>query len=158
MRYQKLKDFLQYELRMSHIYQPVMIKELLDNYGVFHERDISKSLLMNDETQIDYYTKFTNAKVGRVLRNHGIVLRDRKTKEYRLKDIEYFSSAQIRILKDLCDMRINNFLETRRKMIFNRGERTIGRFSGAQRYEVLKRAKYHCELCGIPADKKALEV
>lgn len=33
-----------------------------------------------------------------------------------------------------------------------------GSISGTQRYEVLKRAKFHCELCGIPAEEKALEV
>ncbi len=30
--------------------------------------------------------------------------------------------------------------------------------SGTLRYEVLKRAKFHCELCGISAKEKALEV
>ncbi len=158
MRYQKLKDFLQYKMRMSHIYQPVMIKTLLENYGVSHERDISKALLINDESQIDYYTKITNAMVGRVLRKHDIVIRDSKTKEYRLKDVEYFSRSQIRVLKELCDMRLNQFLEVRGKEIFNHRKKSSGYIKGTVRYEVLKRAKFHCELCGISADKKALEV
>jgi diadenosine tetraphosphate (Ap4A) HIT family hydrolase len=33
-----------------------------------------------------------------------------------------------------------------------------GYISGTLRYEVLKRAKFRCELCGIPADEKALQV
>jgi ATP adenylyltransferase len=35
---------------------------------------------------------------------------------------------------------------------------TAGYISGTLRYEVLKRAKFRCELCGISADEKALEV
>ena len=143
---------------MSHIYQPVMIKTLLENYGVSHERDISKALLIIDESQIDYYTKITNAMVGSVLRKHDIVNRDRKSKEYRLNDIEYYSRSQIRVLKGLCDMRLNQFLEVRGKEIFNHRKKSSGYISGTVRYEVLKRAKFHCELCGISADKKALEV
>ena len=76
---------------MTHIYQPIMIKTLLENYGVCHEREMSKSLLINDESQIDYFVKITNNTVGRVLRKHNIVNRDRKSKEYRLNDIEYYS-------------------------------------------------------------------
>ena len=158
MRYQKLKDYLRYKMQMSHIYQPVMIKTLLENYGVCHERDISKSLLINDESQIDYYTKITNNMVGRVLRKHTIVNRDRKSKEYRLNDIEYYSRAQIQILIDLCDMSLNQFLESRKKRVFKYRKKSSGYISGSIKYEVLKRAKFHCELCGIPADQKALEI
>jgi hypothetical protein len=34
----------------------------------------------------------------------------------------------------------------------------IGYLSGSLRYEVLKRAGFRCELCGIPADERAIEV
>ena len=34
----------------------------------------------------------------------------------------------------------------------------MGMISGTQRYKVLKRTKFHCELCGISAEQKALEV
>jgi ATP adenylyltransferase len=34
----------------------------------------------------------------------------------------------------------------------------LGYVPGTQRYEVLKRAKYRCELCGVSAEYKALEV
>jgi diadenosine tetraphosphate (Ap4A) HIT family hydrolase len=36
-------------------------------------------------------------------------------------------------------------------------EDTLG-VSGELRYAVLKRAGFHCELCGVPADERALEV
>jgi ATP adenylyltransferase len=36
-----LRDFLQKHMRMSHIYQPVMIKELLKRSGEASVRDIA---------------------------------------------------------------------------------------------------------------------
>src|SRR5262249_3024099 len=36
--------------------------------------------------------------------------------------------------------------------------RSAGYISGTLRYDVLKSAKFHCELCGVPADERALEV
>ena len=36
--------------------------------------------------------------------------------------------------------------------------KSTGYVPGTQRYEVLKRARYRCELCGISAEYKALEV
>ena len=38
------------------------------------------------------------------------------------------------------------------------GENLLGYIPGTLRYEVLKRAKFRCELCGISAEEKALEV
>jgi len=158
MRYRELKDFLTNKMRMSHIYQPLMIKTLLKNYGVCHERSIAKELLINDESQIEYYTNITNNMVGRVLRNHKIVQRDRKTKKYRLVGIEYLSNLSINELIKICDNKINEFLQSRGDKVFSHRRKSSGYISGSIRYEVLKRAKYRCELCGISADKKALEV
>jgi len=158
MRYRELKDFLSNRMRMSHIYQPVMIKALLENNGVCHEREIAKALLINDESQIDYYNKITNVMVGRILRSHNIVERDRKTKEYRIKDFEFMSRSSIKQLIKICDEKLNEFLKSRGDKIFSHRTKSSGYIGGSIRYEVLKRAKYHCELCGISADKKALEV
>lgn len=67
MVYDELKAFLQQRMRMSHIYQPVMIKCLLRNSGVATDEDIAKAISMQDVSQIDYYRDITNNMVGRVL-------------------------------------------------------------------------------------------
>jgi hypothetical protein len=41
-------------------------------------------LLAHDESQIEYHTEITNNMVGRVLRTHEIVTRDRQSKTYEL--------------------------------------------------------------------------
>lgn len=49
-------------------------------------------------------------------------------------------------------------MENRGDKIFDHRRKSSGYISGTIKYEVLKRAKFRCELCGISAEKKALEV
>ena len=42
-------------------------------------------------------------------------------------------------------------------MIWQHRRRSSGYISGTDKYEVLKAAKLRCELCGVPADERALE-
>ena len=54
-QYKLLADFLKNKMRMSHIYQPVMLMELLSNKGNASVEDIAKQLLIRDPSQIEYY-------------------------------------------------------------------------------------------------------
>ena len=54
-RYEELSEFIRKKMRMSHIYQPVMLVELLQNKGSASVRDIAKALLVRDISQIEYY-------------------------------------------------------------------------------------------------------
>ena len=55
MTFSDLKDFLIDRMRMSHIYQPVMLMSLLKNGGVASVESLAKDLLINDQSQIGYY-------------------------------------------------------------------------------------------------------
>jgi hypothetical protein len=80
--YRTLKHFIRDEMRMSHIYQPVMLMKLLQNRGKAKIRDIAKSLLSHDQSQIEYYEQITKNMVGRVLtKNRGLT--ERLDDEYR---------------------------------------------------------------------------
>ena len=94
MTYETLFDFIDQKMRMSHIYQPVMLMALLSKGGKCHERAIASELLARDESQIEYYTQITNNMVGRVLRDRQIIERDRATKTYRLLGYETLSAEQ----------------------------------------------------------------
>jgi ATP adenylyltransferase len=54
MDFNQLKDFLSNRMRMSHIYQPVMILSLLENKGRNSDIGIAKDILVKDESQIDF--------------------------------------------------------------------------------------------------------
>jgi len=158
MDYKNLKDFIVHKMRMSHIYQPVMLIALLDNGGRCYEEDIAKEILLHDQSQIDYYKNITNNMVGRVLKNHRLVTRDKATKQYKLAGYESLTKDQRNELLQLCQSKLEDYIEARGKAIFEHRRKSEGYVSGTIRYEVLKRAKYRCELCGVSASEKALEV
>src|SRR5215469_11627228 len=74
--FRRLRDFIQKQMRMSHIYQPVMIQELLKGGGKASFRKIAGAFLGRDESQIQYYEQITKNTPGKVLSKHGIVVRD----------------------------------------------------------------------------------
>lgn len=156
MTYKALKDFIKNRMRMSHIYQPVMLMTLLEKNGMCHQKEIAKSLLMFDESQVEYYEKITNNMVGRVLRNHDIV--EKKSKLYKLNGFDNLTNDQINELINLCKQKLDEYINKRGNKIWQHRSKSSGYISGTKRYEVLKRAKFHCELCGISAFERALEV
>jgi len=156
MTYEQLANFIENKMRMSHIYQPVMLMTLLKNYGKCHEIEIAKAILEHDQSQVEYYQKITNNMVGRVLRNHQIV--EKTGKDYSLVDYEILTPNQLDKLILLCRQKLHEYIEKRGREIWEHRRGAEGYISGTIRYEILKRAKYHCELCGIAADEKALDI
>jgi ATP adenylyltransferase len=154
----RLFNFIRNQMRMSHVYQPLMLMTLLEKGGSCSDTEIAKNLLARDESQIDYYRNITNNMVGKVLRNHGLVERDKTTKTYTLVDFDSLEENEIEQLIEMCHKKLEEFLDRRGKLIFQHRKKSAGYISGTLRYEVLKRARFRCELCGISAYEKALEV
>ena len=110
--YEDLKDFLTNRMRMSHIYQPVMLRTLLQNGGQSTVNDIAKAILAEDRSQIEYYEKITKNMPGKVLTlNRGITERDKDT--YRLKGYDNLSPAEVDSLIALCGQKLAEYLEKR---------------------------------------------
>lgn len=157
MTYKDLADFIDRRMRMSHVYQPVMLIEMMRAGGVLKDEEIAKKLLARDQSQIDYYRKITNQMPGDRLKHHGVVSKDNQTKEYSLIGFESLSEAQIEDLIERCQRRLDDYIKKRGCSIYQHRKQSSGYISGTLRYEILKRAKFRCELCGISAEEKALE-
>jgi len=144
-------------MRMSHVYQPVMIRNLLKNKGVADSTKIAKDLLAYDVSQVEYYQLITKNMVGKVLTNNrGIT--DKDGDSYNLNGFKNLTKDQQKELIAICDSRINEYIEKRGKNIWQHRRVSSRAIHGSVRYEVLKRAKGRCELCGISKDVKSLEV
>ncbi|MFZ4462486.1 MAG: HIT domain-containing protein [Bacteroidales bacterium] len=156
MTFQGLKSFLESKMRMSHIYQPVMIKHLLEQGGNATDKEIAHEISKYDQSQIEYYQKITNNMVGRVLRSHNIV--ERQGNSYTIDGFNNLTTAQILELKSICETKLDEYIKKRGQKIWEHRSTLRGYISGSIKYEVLKRAQFRCELCGISADEKALEV
>src|SRR5579864_4801310 len=155
MRYQELKDFIANKMRMQHIYQPVMIKTLLENEGLASVRKIAEAFLARDESQIEYYEHITRSMPGKVLQKHGIVDYADKVFVLNVPDITQEQRSE---LIALCDQKIKEYEEERGKLIWQHRARDSREVPGSLRYQILSKAKFRCELCGISAEEKALDV
>lgn len=151
-----LKEYIESKMRMSHIYQPVMIKTLLMNKGRADKTKIARSLFSYDASQIEYYEKVTNNMVGRVLRKNGVVQKEKDV--YRLNNFDSLASEEVIELIQLCEQKIQDYIDKRGDAIWAHRRKNRKAVSGSVRYEVLKRAKGRCELCGVSKEEKALEV
>ena len=55
LTYQQLEAYISEQMRMSHVYQPVMLRVLLENGGRASTEDVAKALLSYDRSQVEYY-------------------------------------------------------------------------------------------------------
>ena len=140
---------------MQHIYQPVMIKTLIQLNGKATPQKIAKSFLAKDQSQIDYYTEITKIMPGKVLRKHKVV--DYSEGNFKM-DLSKLTREEKDILIETCDKKIAEYEEKYGKKIWKHRARNSRVISGSIRYKVLTRAKHRCELCGINAEEKALDV
>lgn len=152
----KISNFILNEMRMSHIYQPAMLIELLKRGGAASVTDVAKALLGHDKSQVEYYEHITKNMVGKVLTNsRGIT--HRENDQYSIIGFGELSSSEISELISHCENKIAEYLDNGKDPWSHR-RKSSGYIKGTVRYRILSRAKFRCELCGISADQKALEV
>jgi ATP adenylyltransferase len=97
MRFDDLLRFIDHDMRMAHVYQPVMLRALLDREGRASREQIARALLNEDRSQLDYYSEITKNMVGRVLANRGVIGRDGTG--YELLGYDELTPDQIEQLK-----------------------------------------------------------
>jgi len=145
MNHQALVDFICNKMSMSHIYQPLLIKALLESGGTSSIRQLAIAVLNMDEAQIAYYEDRIKKMPVPVLSKHEIIEKngDLISLKYSTKNLEEKSEIKL-----LCEQKIHDFIRTRK------GNEFWDRFTpepipGDVRYEVLKRANKRCELCKV---------
>lgn len=155
--YSRLLDFISRDMRMSHIYQPVMLRVLLENDGRASRSDIAKAFLAEDRSQIEYYEAIVRNMPGRVLGQHGIV--ERVGQDYWLaSDFTDLSLDQRQRLIKACNDRLAAYLEKRGLAPWQHRKKAADYVPGSLRYDVIRRAKGRCEACGASVEDRALEV
>ena len=157
MNYEDLKTFVSETMSLAHVYQPVMLKTLLENGGEASSETIAAQILAKDPTQLQYYVDRVKNMVGRVLtKERGIT--ERHGNNYRLKGFDQLSNIEVAELMKLCDSRLEDYEKARDGKQWEHRDRTRRPISGSVRYRVIKRAKARCEACGISLDERNLEV
>ena len=155
----QLNDFIDNKMQMSHVYQPAMLIALLRADGKASTESIARQLLGLDSSQVQYYEERVKKMVGEVLtKNHGITS--------KIKDGNKIVGYELNGFGDLLPDEVNQLIELLQGKLDTKHDSSLyehrysGReaLSGSIRYNVLTRAKHRCELCGISADLKPLDV
>lgn len=137
-------------MRMSGVYQPAIIKTLLESNGACSVNELAQSLVKYDSGIIEYYKKIVMRYPKQTLSKHGLIEYDSKSKTISLKSgLLDYSEKQKAI--DLCDSKIAEWFDSCK-------EDNEPNASPSLRYEILKLAKGKCELCGISSSLAPLDI
>ena len=155
MQFKSLQSFIQTKMRMAHIYQPLLIKALIESDGMATFRQLAHTFLAQDESQLLYYENRIKVMPVPVLLKHGIIERAGQLVKLKVDKLTFKEKAQ---LKALCDQKIQEFLEKRGLATWDYRLLELDPVPDSIRYNVLKRAGGKCELCGCSAKERPLHV
>ena len=154
MTFKEVCNFIENKMRMSHIYQPLLIKTLVESEGISTTRKIALEFLRYDESQIQYYERVVKSLPVKVLLNHDVIT---KEKNQVSLNTETLSFSQRQKLISLCDSKLNEFLESRGLKLWD--YRLIDNpVPDSLRYKVLKKSNFRCDLCGATKYDRPLDV
>jgi ATP adenylyltransferase len=156
MNFEQLYDFISNKMQMQHVYQPIMLMELLKNSGQATEAQIARVFVSLDPTQQKYYENKVRNMVGKVLKDNGITSRDRSV--HNLLGFEHLTEDQVKELISLCESKLEMAAAKRGDSYWKHRATDREPISGSIRYEVLKRANQRCECCGVSIDHKPIDV
>ena len=143
------------KMQMMHIYQPVMIKTILESNGVVSIEKIAAKFLERDQSQIKYYKDQTRIMPGKVLQKNGVVTYQKGLYSLNVKNLTLEEKEH---LVKKCDEKIDEYEKKYGTDIWKHRFKDSRLISGNDALLVKERAKHRCELCGISAREKQLDV
>ena len=105
--YKNIKNYISQKMRMSHIYQPLMLMELMKGKGKASGQKIAQAFLSYDETQIDYYKEIVKLMPFKYLSKHLKEIKRDKDKYYY--DGFDLSDAQRKEIIELCQAKLDEY-------------------------------------------------
>jgi diadenosine tetraphosphate (Ap4A) HIT family hydrolase len=135
---ERLKNFIQKQMRMSDFYQPVMIKTLLGNAGRATIRQVASALLAHDESQIEDYEHVAEQMAGKELKHHGIL--ERQGQHFALSaEFAGLSDTERTELMALCDEAIEAY-----------------KAKSSESYDARAEGCRFCQIIAVPVGSNAL--
>ena len=147
-------EFIENDMRMSHIYQPLLIRMLLESGGASTLRDLALRFVTFNEAELQAMEKTLKKMPVQVLKNRGWVERDGDTVRLTVKPNDLKERS---MLIGACERRLHEFIESRGEKIWD--YRWLDDpVSGSLRFEILAASGQKCALCGISAKDRPLDV
>ena len=155
MTYQDLIDFLENKMRLSHIYQPLLIKNLIESGGSATIRQLANSFLSQDESQLQYYEDRIKQMPLKVLRSHNVVTKDGDLVFLNAKNLTFEQKAQVKMI---CEKKMQEFIVQRGLSIWDHRLLDKDPVPDSLYYLVLKESGGRCALCGASKKDTPLHV
>lgn len=155
MTFEELSDFIEKRMKMSHIYQPLLIKALIDAGGSATLRQIALNFLVQDESQILYYEDRIKNMPVPVLKRHGVVDREKNLVTLALEKLTFEQKAH---LKMLCERKMQEFVKKKGLAIWDYRMLDTEPIPDSIRYQVLMESGGRCALCGATKNERPLDV
>ncbi|WP_315858941.1 MULTISPECIES: HIT domain-containing protein [unclassified Cyanobium] len=140
--YQRLRETIAKQMRMSPIDQPLMLMELLGRRSPAPAQDVARRILGRA-----WRARFTF---------NGITAYGNSA--YSLIGGDELSDAERDALQQLCRQRLDAFREQHGEEVFAHRSRHRTPISGSVKYRVHRCARGRCECCGAHEHQRALEV
>jgi len=155
MTYEELVDFLERKMSMSHVYQPLLVRALVDAGGVATVRQLAQVFLVQDESQLLYYEERIKEMPLKVLKRHAVIASDGQLVSLNAKNLTLEQKAHIRMI---CEQRLQSFVQKRGIGIWDYRLLDEEPIPDSLRFLVLKAAGGRCQLCGISAKERPIDV
>jgi hypothetical protein len=155
MSFKALIDFILKKMSMSHVYQPILIKALVQAGGKATIRQLAQTLLLEDESQLLFYEKRLKEMPLKVLKKHGVLTVDGDLVSINVEDLSLEQRAEIR---GACEDRLMSFVSKRGITTWDYRMLEDDPVSDSVRYRLLKKANGRCSLCGATKKETVLHV
>jgi hypothetical protein len=142
-------------MRMSHVYQPLLIRALVRAGGSATLRQLAAALLMEDESQLLYYQDRIRKMPLPVLRSHDIVTSSGDLVSLNAAPLSYEQRAAVELA---CTQKLAAFLQRRGLATWDYRLIEADPVRADVRYQVLAAANGRCVLCGATSAERRIEV
>ena len=152
-----MEHFIGHKMKMTHIYQPLLIKTLLLSGNSATAENIARGFLNEDKAQLEYYVQIAKRWPLQTLRKHKVVDYTRNGSTFTLL-LDNITKEQRERLVEICDSRYQEYVDKMRRLPWfdRRGFRE--HIPGQTRFDVLAKSKGVCVACGVSSLERALEI
>jgi diadenosine tetraphosphate (Ap4A) HIT family hydrolase len=157
LTFEELVAFVRDKMTMSHVYQPLVIRALLDADGAATLRQLAVSLASQDEAVLIEAEKTLVNMPLRVLSNHNVLRYDKKNRLATLTTPK-LSLEQKATIRSLCEKQLGDYLAKRGLRIWDYRLIDDTAVPYDLRYQVLAESDRRCALCGATEKQRPLDV
>jgi hypothetical protein len=155
MSFKALIDFILKKMSMSHVYQPIVIKALVQSGGKATIRQLAQTLLLEDESQLLFYEKRLKEMPLKVLKKHGVLRVEGDLVSLSAQTLSLEQRAEIR---GACEDRLMGFVSKRGLTTWDYRMMEDDPVPESVRYRLLKKADGRCSLCGATKKETVLHI